>query len=223
MPLLLPEPEQQFCDADGHPYAGGSIAVFVPGTDTPKDTWQDLAGSVLNTNPIILDAAGRAIIWGDGDYRLVLKDADGNLIYDQVTSAHVADVLTTDDVQALIDVETARAEAAEADLHNQIVTETNRAEASEAHLQSEIDAITGGAQKIKGGTGTTDGGGNATIVFGTPFPSACDSAVVCCGPTAVNCTIRTVTTSAGGLTCFMEDTNNSGGKSGPFFWIATGH
>lgn len=84
---LLPPAEQQFCDANGAPLAGGSVATYVPGTTTPATTWQDSAGTTPNTNPIILDAAGRAIIWGAGSYRMVVKDVSGNLIYDQVTAA----------------------------------------------------------------------------------------------------------------------------------------
>jgi hypothetical protein len=33
--ILLPAPELQFCDADGKPYAGGSLATYIPGTSTP--------------------------------------------------------------------------------------------------------------------------------------------------------------------------------------------
>ena len=35
-PTLLPEPELQFIDANGNPYAGGTLALFEPGTTTPK-------------------------------------------------------------------------------------------------------------------------------------------------------------------------------------------
>lgn len=83
---LLPPAEQQFCDANGAPLAGGSVSTFIPGTSTPSVTYQDSAGTIPNTNPVILDAAGRAIIWGSGSYRTVVKDVAGNLIYDQVTS-----------------------------------------------------------------------------------------------------------------------------------------
>ena len=37
-----------------------------------KNTWKDSAKSTLNTNLIILDSAGRADVWGDGSYKLVL-------------------------------------------------------------------------------------------------------------------------------------------------------
>lgn len=83
---ILPPPETQFLDANGAPLSGGSVYTYVPGTTTPATTYQDSAGSIPNANPIILDAAGRALIWGNGSFRLVVQDALGNLIYDQVTS-----------------------------------------------------------------------------------------------------------------------------------------
>lgn len=171
MPLLLQPPEVQFCDANGHPYAMGTVETYAPGTSTPKSTWQDHNGSALNTNPIVLDAAGRAIIFGDGDYRFVLKDAAGNLIYDQWTSSIVSIAMqpvvaapTIAEAQRLlgigdlsaetaariagdaalgtrIDNEVSRATAAETSLRNDLNSEIARAEAAEAHLQSEIDAM----------------------------------------------------------------------------------
>lgn len=86
MATLLPFPELQFFDNNGNPLAAGTINTYVPGTTTPKQTWQDASGVVLNTNPITLDAAGRAIIYGVGSYRFLVKDAAGNIIYDQVTA-----------------------------------------------------------------------------------------------------------------------------------------
>src|SRR5580765_8611613 len=94
-PVIIPE--LQFIDADGHPYAGGSLATYVVGTTTPKATWVDPDQAALNTNPIILDSAGRCLCWGDGEYRLILRDAVGNLIWDQpattIVSAAMAPVM----------------------------------------------------------------------------------------------------------------------------------
>lgn len=82
---LLPLAEQQFVDGNGKPYAGGKVYFYIPSTTTPKTTWQDAAGSVPNTNPVVLDSAGRAIIYGTGAYRQILKDSLGNLVWDQLT------------------------------------------------------------------------------------------------------------------------------------------
>ena len=86
MTALLPNAQQQFCDANGQPLAGGSVNFYEVGTTTPKNTYQDSALSVVNTNPVILDSAGRATIWGSGNYRQVLYDVFDNMIWDGVTS-----------------------------------------------------------------------------------------------------------------------------------------
>lgn len=82
---LLPSAELQFCDSNGNPLAGGKVYFYIPNTTTPKNTWQDPQQTILNPNPVVLDAAGRAIIWGAGTYRQQVYDANGNLIYDAVT------------------------------------------------------------------------------------------------------------------------------------------
>lgn len=84
---LLPNAEQQFADENGIPYAGGTVEMYTPGTLTFKTTWQDPNATIQNTNPIILDAAGRAIIYGEGDYRQILRDVNGVMIWDQLTEA----------------------------------------------------------------------------------------------------------------------------------------
>lgn len=91
MTSLLPSPELQFCDANGKPYAGGSLGMYVPGTLSPKTTWSDAAGTVQNSNPIVLDSAGRCVVFGSGDYRAVLKDSAGNLVWDQQTSSALSE------------------------------------------------------------------------------------------------------------------------------------
>lgn len=88
---LLPNAEQQFCDENGVPYAGGQVFHYVPGTTTLKDTYQDPDGTILNTNPVVLDSAGRAIIFGTGAYRQILFDNAMNMIWDRLTNAPVPD------------------------------------------------------------------------------------------------------------------------------------
>lgn len=86
MATLLPPGKAQFLSTGGVPLAGGTVTFYIPGTTSPKDTWQDAAGTVLNTNPIRLDAAGEAIIYGSGIYRQVVRDSGGNTIWDQITA-----------------------------------------------------------------------------------------------------------------------------------------
>jgi len=118
-------PLLQWSDADGVPYAGGTITTYIVGTGTPKQTWTDLDQTSLNSNPIVLDGAGRSQMFGDGAYRLVLHDASGNLIadfpatsivsaamYPIVTAPTVPDALNLLGVNALISAEaTARSNA----------------------------------------------------------------------------------------------------------------
>lgn len=87
MATILPPAVTQFIDGNGDPLANGKVYFYVPNTLTPKDTWQNADESTLNSNPITLDSSGEAIIYGSGSYRQIVKDADGNLIWDQITTS----------------------------------------------------------------------------------------------------------------------------------------
>jgi len=69
----------QYLLADGNVNAGGSLTFYATDLTTPKNTWSNAAKTVLNPNPVVLDAAGRSNtdIWGDGEYGVVCKDALG--------------------------------------------------------------------------------------------------------------------------------------------------
>lgn len=78
MAARLIEPFMTYNDANGVPLAGGKLNFFVSGTvNTPKNTFSDDILFTPNTNPIVLDAAGRAAVdvWGDGDYKLVVTNS----------------------------------------------------------------------------------------------------------------------------------------------------
>lgn len=90
MSSQLQNGEQQFLDDNGKPLDAGTVDFYIPNTTTRKDTWQDQALTILNTNPIVLDAGGRATIWGTGSYRQILKDKYGNLIWDKVVADSLA-------------------------------------------------------------------------------------------------------------------------------------
>lgn len=87
MTTLLPNAKQQFFSAAGVPLAGGFVFTYVPGTTTPKSTWADSGQITLNTNPIVLDAAGEALIYGQGAYRTILQDSLSNTVWDQLTAS----------------------------------------------------------------------------------------------------------------------------------------
>jgi len=85
---ILPNAESTFLDSNGNPLSGGQVYYYVPSTTTPKTTWQDVNQTTPNSNPVVLDAAGRALVWGSGNYRQQVFDKNNNLIWDQVTSAN---------------------------------------------------------------------------------------------------------------------------------------
>ena len=69
----------QFFDANGDPLSGGLIYSYAAGTTTAATTFTSRAGTSNNTNPIVLDAAGRtpAQIWltGGSLYKFILKSS----------------------------------------------------------------------------------------------------------------------------------------------------
>lgn len=85
MSNLLPNAMQQFFGPNGVPLSGGSVYYYIPNTTTFKSTYQDQAQTILNTNPIILDANGECVAWGTGAYRQQVFDVNNNLIWDKVT------------------------------------------------------------------------------------------------------------------------------------------
>jgi hypothetical protein len=92
---LLPMPEAQFFDSNGLPLSGGQVYTCQPGTTCGpgsvalKSTYTDNTGVTPNSNPVILDVAGRGNIWLTGFYKIALYDSLGNMIYtvDNVSSA----------------------------------------------------------------------------------------------------------------------------------------
>lgn len=80
---LSPLAKQQFIDQDGHPYFLGKLFTYAATTTTPLATFIDSTGGTPNTNPIILDPAGRCNLWltvGTG-YKLELFDVNNVLVW----------------------------------------------------------------------------------------------------------------------------------------------
>jgi hypothetical protein len=203
---LLPNPRLQFVDANGAPYALGSLATYIPGTSTPKTTWSDAGATSANTNPIALDAAGSAVVYGDGAYRLILYDADAVQVFDldstTLVSVAMAPVVIAPDlasardamgITAAIDAEAAArvsADNAEAAARAAADTaETARAEAAEATLTTNLAAevaraeaaeaaISGSVGTFKTGNAVSDSFGNFTVTFPSAFPTSV-FAVIC--------------------------------------------
>jgi hypothetical protein len=56
---LSPVAKQTFFDDDGDIIPGGLLFTYAAGTSTKKNTYTDVGGLSANTNPIVLDSAGR--------------------------------------------------------------------------------------------------------------------------------------------------------------------
>jgi hypothetical protein len=81
MSVLLPHGRQKFNTATGAPGVGYRLHTYIPGTSTPKATFRTYAGTTANTNPVIADSRGEMEIYWSGDYDVVLRDANGVLIW----------------------------------------------------------------------------------------------------------------------------------------------
>lgn len=90
----------QFFTDDNVVLSGGKIYTYAAGTTTPQATYTSVTGAAINTNPIILDSAGRLPedVWlSEGvTYRFVLRDsADIQLgEYDDITGINDISLLT---------------------------------------------------------------------------------------------------------------------------------
>lgn len=92
----------QFFDDNGDPLSGGKIYTYAAGTTTPLATYTSRTGATPNTNPIILDAAGRTPeqIWStEGSlYKYVVKTSADVTIrtWDNIGGSVVASDLAND-------------------------------------------------------------------------------------------------------------------------------
>lgn len=80
---LLPQPKQIAFDSAFNPGIAYQFYTYDTGTLTPKATYQDAALSIPNTNPVIANARGEVVMYGTGQYRVILKDSLGNTVWDR--------------------------------------------------------------------------------------------------------------------------------------------
>lgn len=82
MTVLAANPKFQGWDNNGNLLVGGKLYTYSAGTTTAKPTYADAALTSANSNPVILDARGEAIIYlAAGGYKFVLKDANDVTIW----------------------------------------------------------------------------------------------------------------------------------------------
>lgn len=103
----------QFFDSNGTPLSGGKIYTYAAGTTTPAATYTDNTGNTLNSNPIILNSAGRPPqqIWINAgtEYKFVLQTATDILIWtqDNITAVNSQVLVSTTDYENQAELEAA--------------------------------------------------------------------------------------------------------------------
>lgn len=73
MAIIAPNPKWQVFNA-GAIGAGCKLYTYDTGTSTPRPTYTSSTQAVANTNPVVFDSRGEAVIYFNGTYKLVLKD-----------------------------------------------------------------------------------------------------------------------------------------------------
>ena len=74
----LSSPLVQFFGNNGDVLAGGFVYTYGAGSTTPAQTFSDAGGLVPNSNPIVLDASGKAVIYlGPQVYKFDVQNSAG--------------------------------------------------------------------------------------------------------------------------------------------------
>lgn len=101
---IAPDARRQFLNASGVPYSGAKLFYYAAGSTTKQNTYTTSVGNVANTNPIILDSAGRTPygVWFTSGltYKEVLApstdtDPPGSPIFTEDNLSGVNDTSTT--------------------------------------------------------------------------------------------------------------------------------
>lgn len=102
-------------DDEGLPVASGKVYTYIAGSSsTTKATYTDRDKNTTAANPIILDTYGRAEVYGDGLYNIIVKDANDTTLWDMDNVEIIAqsanlildgDELTSQSVNGNIDIQ----------------------------------------------------------------------------------------------------------------------
>lgn len=68
-------------NSSNEPLSGGLVYSYEAGTTTPKALYTTQDKGTSATNPVVLDANGVALVFADGAYKFIVKDADGVTLY----------------------------------------------------------------------------------------------------------------------------------------------
>lgn len=107
---IAPYIRNQYFSDSGVPLSGGLLHCYEGGSaggeGDRKTTYSNAAGTTENTNPIVLDAAGRAKIYlASGSYYFVLTTSTGTVVWSEdgvSTSTVTTSVNTVSDLVALV-------------------------------------------------------------------------------------------------------------------------
>ena len=70
----------QFVDKDGKPLAGAKVFHYKAGTPSEDlDVWHDPYKTTVHSQPFTADTNGLVRFYADGDYKLVIQEADGTV------------------------------------------------------------------------------------------------------------------------------------------------
>lgn len=93
----FPNAVLQFFDNTGAVLSGGLLYTYVAGSTTPLATYTSSTGLTPNSNPVVLDSAGRASVFlSSASYRFDLKTSAGVLLWsaDQIVSSPLNSITT---------------------------------------------------------------------------------------------------------------------------------
>ena len=101
---IAPDARRQFINASGVPYSGAKLFYYAAGSTTKQNTYTTSVGNIANSNPIVLDSAGRTPygVWFTAglSYKEVLApstdtDPPGSPIYTEDNLSGVNDTSVT--------------------------------------------------------------------------------------------------------------------------------
>jgi hypothetical protein len=101
LPYLGQVPAQWFNLAGDAALAGGTLYFYEPNTSTPKEVFADYEGNTSAGTSVTLNSTGRANVFTDGLYRVILRDEDGVQIGPTVDGIGSAAGVDTGSVQSV--------------------------------------------------------------------------------------------------------------------------
>lgn len=84
------------------PLSGGMVWTYLDGTSTLAPVWTDKDKGGVATNPVELDSAGKAEIYGDGIYKFRIYDSGGSFIQEITGLEYVTTVAASVALQAKV-------------------------------------------------------------------------------------------------------------------------